>query len=320
MRIQSAILLSALFLCAACDHPTKTAQSKTSSATTGSTHGAAHTDAPVAKGKFAIDKLQINASQRVYKTKGLPSPDDVRDEVHDKLMASPAFDPGGTRKLSGAVTYDVRKFNDPKAGPVDDVAIIVALAEKGDGEGPHARLQGTANVRATDLKSKNPPTKTVVDRAVTDAVDAVITHAHISAASDAELVEIIKNEKESERTHLVAIQEARERQPDGGAAAIRPYLKSDDASLQVAASAALVKYGDKDSYSDIIKLAETMSRNKNRRLVPLIHVIGEMDSPEGQTYLEALAEGHSAPMIRKIAREVLQNKSKRRKKLEELEK
>lgn len=257
------------------------------------------------EGKFSIQTLKISGSQAVYQIDGAPRPEEVEDKLTAAIEALDTFAEDGPRGLSGMVTYDVRPL--PTEGY--DVMLIGGL------NSPRAKFSAGANYKSTDEKWKGKSLQEMVDGAVEEFASRIGAQAKVLGSDVDGLVKILKDEDEPQEAKLLAIQEIRERDAKEHLDDIRPLLDdSNEPELRTAAAATLVSMGDDQSRSAILKTAEDFSREKNPQYVPMLHILASLGGNEIISYLEAVAEGHSAPAVREVAKEALSDARENRRK------
>lgn len=270
------------------------------------THGAAPAaeDEPT-EGKFSV-ALKVSGSQEVFQMKDAPKPEAVQAHLKSAIEETPAFAPDGPRKLEGMVTYDIKALPDDKGY---DVVLLGTL------NSPHANFNAGVNVQSTDKGYVGQPLSGVVDGAVAEFARRIGAQARVIGGDNANLKTILENPDEPDSARLMAIQEIRERRATEHTEVVRKYLAPEyDVKLRLAAAATLVSMGDEKSRADILKVAEDFSRDRNPQFVPMLHILGDLGGPEVMTYLSAVADGHSAPAVREVAKEVLEKAQENEKK------
>jgi hypothetical protein len=128
--------------------------------------------------------------------------------------------------------------------------------------------------------------------------------AKVKSANDQEILAVLSGDDDN-ATKLIAVQEARDRRIEGSVPLVRPLLDARDERLQVAAAAMLVSMKDEESYSNVIRITEDFSRDANPQMLPMLYIVADLKTPESRTYLQAVAEGHDSPNVRKVAKEAL---------------
>ena len=249
-------------------------------------------------GAFSVKDLKVSGSQTVYQLDGVPNPDDVTRKLRAALVEQENFAADGPRELSGIVTYDVREL--PDGG--HDVMLIGGLGS------PNAKFDAGINYKSTQERWKDKSLGEMVDAAVEDFASRISAQARVLGADVEGLVAVLESSEEPSGAQLLAIQELREREAKEQLGAIRPYLgQGHSGELRVAASAALVSLDDTESYGDILQVAQDLSRDRDPQFVPMLHILSDIGGTEVETYLQAVAEGHSAPAVRKVAEDALKN-------------
>lgn len=255
--------------------------------------------APVG-GKFSLEALRVTASQTTYTAEGAPKPDEVKERLQQALYASDAFDEGGDRELVGTLMYDVRNEDG-----VWDVTLFGGLTS------PNAEFEAGSQLRSDDEAFANKPLRDLVEEATDRVAKKLIAQAAVLTAGVDELVAILESPDAADEARLKAIQEIREREAKEAIPAVRSQLTAEHRSeLRTAAAATLVQLGDTESSSEIIKVAEDLSRDRDPQYVPMLHVLADLGGTEAVTYLEAVAQGHSAPAVREVAAEALKTARK----------
>lgn len=256
---------------------------------------------PRVEGKFSVT-LKVSGTAEVYQREGAPKPEEVEKRLVDALYATDPFAADGARALEGTVTYDVKSLPDEGG---TEVVMFGAL------NSPDANFNAGVNNQSTDEQWKNLPLAEMVHGAIDQFTSQIITQARVVGGDAATLLAILENEEEPEPARLMAIQEMRERKLVQDIPALRKYLQSGTPEkLRLAAAAALVSLGDTESRTEILEVAEELSRERDPRYVPMLHILGDLGGDEVITYLEAVAEGHAAPAVRDVAAEAL-NKARR---------
>ncbi len=247
-------------------------------------------------GKFSVT-LKISASQDVYTSEGAPKPEEVEAALKAALYKTEAFEEGGPRALKGLVNYDIKSL--PNDGG-HDIVLLGSL------NSPGANFDAGVNVQATDEAWKGKSLREMVDGAVAQFAGRIGAQARVIGGDDANLRTILESSTETEDLRLMAIQEIRERRLKQHLDVVRGYLDpAQPPTLRLAASAALVSMDDKASASEILTVAEDFSRDRNPQFVPMLHILSDLGGTEIITYLEAVAEAHSAPAVRTVAQEAL---------------
>lgn len=292
-RIKTTGLLTLLLLIglSACDKPATTDKSGTVDPTSEATG-----DSAASSGKFSVE-LKISGSQEVYKIEGAPKPEEVQESLSSALYKQEAIEKDGPRKLKGVVNYDIKMLPDD-AGY--DILLLGAL------NSPGANFDAGVNVQSTDEKWKEKSLAEMVDGAVAEFATRIGGQARVIGGDDENLGTILENVKENETTKLMAIQEIRERRDTKHLELVRGFLAEDQPpKLRLAACATLVSLGDTTSRTEILKVAEDFSRDRNPQFVPMLHILGDLGGTEVTTYLETVADAHAAPAVRTVAQEVL---------------
>lgn len=141
---------------------------------------------------------------------------------------------------------------------------------------------------------------------IASIADQISAQATIVVAGADELAAILSDDDATDTRYLMAIQEIRERRLEDAIPDVRPFLAPERSSkLRTAAAATLVQLGDEESRSDIIKVAEDLSRDKDPQYVPMLHILADLGGPEVVTYLQTVADAHGAPAVRQVAAEAL---------------
>lgn len=285
----------AVALLAACDDksPDRPAEEK-SSAQTSTTEKEGDADAP-----FGIGKIRVIGSQGVYKLgDDVPEPADVREKLVAAIEDQPLFASSGEQTVDGQFTYDVRKAEDGAW----DMMIVGSVRTD------NARFDGGINYKSSDERWKGKSLQQMVDAGATSVAEKLDAQAHVLGSDTDEIIAILQDADEPEEAHLLAIQEVRERSARNATEQVKPFLNDPKHSskLRVAAAATLVGLGDETVRADVLKLAEQLSRDRDPQYVPVLHILADLGGPEVITYLEAVAEGHSAPAVRAVASEALE--------------
>lgn len=250
-------------------------------------------------GPIAIEDLQVGASQSTMMTEGAPAKDAIEAELRDALYAFSSFDSEGSRTMSGRVTYDVRMVEERGKSPSVDVVFFGEFEEKT----PDVPRKISAEVQATGDPADG--VKELVSKALATFAEQVDGQARVYASNDSELLDYIANPNEPSSARLKAVQEARDRRLTGAGSTIEALLDSNDDRLRVAAASALVAFERESAYGRVIGLAEEFSRDRNPQLMPVLYIVGDIDTDASRTYLQTVAEAHSEPAVRAIAQEAL---------------
>lgn len=293
-HIWACIGLAALVAAAGCENADKAQKSAQNEAT--STDEASSEGDGTTTGPFVIEAIKVNGSQATFKLEGAPKPDELEKKLRTALEASPAFTAQGPRKVKGTITYEARPL--PSNGGWD--VVLLGGFRRSD-----AMLDAGVNFKSTDEGLGELALPQLVDRAVEEFSNRIIAQARVVGASAEVLTEILRAD-EHPKTHLLAIQEIRERKVAPAAQAVRPFLSAETpAELRTAAAAALVAVGDEESRPKILAVAEDFSRDRNAQFLPLLQILADMGGSEVETYLGAVAEGHASPEVRMVAEEAL---------------
>lgn len=248
-------------------------------------------------GKFSL-KLKVSGTAETYQIEGALKPEEMQSALEAALYAQEAFEKGGPRELTGTVTYDVKTLPDGEAG--HEVVLFGAL------NSPSANFSAGVQHQSTDETWAGQPLGAMIEGAAEKFATQIGAQARVVGGDDDALFAILQNTEEPEPARLMAIQEIRERGLTQHIEELRKYLDAEQPEqLRLAAAAALVSLGDKESRTEIIKLAEDMSRDRNPKYVPMLHILGDLGGEEVTTYLETVAEAHSAPAVRTVAEEAL---------------
>ncbi len=255
------------------------------------------TEAP--EGPIAIASLKVLGSQSTMLHEGAPSSDQVKEAVEDALYDTEAFSEDGERKAQGSLTYDIRSIDKKDGNAAVDVAIFGDLMVRDE------PIELSAKVIVGNDENPNASVRDLVNKAVSGLALQLDGQARVMDSEDGELLDFIADEDEDASARLAAVQQARDRRLTGAASTIEPLLEDDDERLRVAAAAALVAFKKQETYSKVIGVAERFSRDRNPQLMPLLYIVGDMNTDESKTYLKTVAEAHSEPTVRKIAEEAL---------------
>lgn len=264
--------------------------------------GSSTPDAPAAaesagpvEGKFSLTELKVRPTADAMKADGAPDPETVRSEFEAALYASDSFDRGGTREMEGSLMFDVR--------PLEDGWDIMLFGGVG---APDAKFEASASYRTTDPRHAGKSIEELVSMGIASIADQISAQATIVVAGADELAAILSDDDATDTRYLMAIQEIRERRLEDAIPDVRPFLAPERSSkLRTAAAATLVQLGDEESRSDIIKVAEDLSRDKDPQYVPMLHILADLGGPEVVTYLQTVADAHGAPAVRQVAAEAL---------------
>lgn len=251
-------------------------------------------------GPISVGQLRVVASQSTLLTEGAPAADQVKKSVIDALYATPSFEADGTRAMKGSLTYDIRRVTKQDGGTAIDVALFGDFKLSGQ-----AQTELSAKVIVGNEKAPDSTPQDLLSKAIEKFSKQLDGQARVMASQDGDLLDFISDESEEASARLVAVQEARDRRLTGASNTIEPLLADEDERLQVAAAAALVAFEKKDTYSKVIGVAEQFSRDRNPQLMPMLYIIGDMNTDESKIYLKTVAEAHSEPTVQKIAQEAL---------------
>lgn len=247
------------------------------------------------EGKFSVDALKVTASQTTYQAADAPKPEEVKERLVNALYRSEVFEEGGPRELTGTLMYDVRK-----EGDVWDVTLFGGL------NSPNVRFEAGTELKSSDESWQGKPLREIVEAATDSVAEKILTQASVSGADVEGLIAVLEDPEAKDEARLSAIQEIREREAKVAIPAVRAQLSPERRSeLRTAAAATLIQLGDMESGPRIIAVAEDLSRERDPQYVPMLHILADLGGPEAVTYLEAVAEGHSAPAVREVAKEAL---------------
>lgn len=250
-------------------------------------------ETPKAKGPIAVTEFKIQASQAVMKLEGV----DIKAleaGIQSDLHAHESFDPDGPTKGKGYAIFDVRERPESvEVMLVGGVAVDTSV---------FGELKAEVVVRDADIDDRRVPS--LVEEARRRFVKRVGAAAKVKSANDQEILAVLSGDDDN-ATKLIAVQEARDRRIEGSVPLVRPLLNARDERLQVAAAAMLVSMKDEESYSDVIRITEDFSRDANPQMLPMLYIVADLKTPESRTYLQAVAEGHDSPNVRKVAKEAL---------------
>lgn len=247
------------------------------------------------EGKFSIAKLSVRPSQDTFSIEGAPKPEEVQAVIEKKLYGTSSFEKGGPRALDGSIVYDLHPITDGY-----EVMLYGGLSSA------NAKFEAGAGYKTTDEQWKDEPVADMVLAAADDLASKLAAQAEVMGSDVGGLIAVLDAESSKDEARLIAIQELRERKATESLPALRKHLDAKFRSeLRTAAAATLVQLGDTESRSDIIKVAEDLSRERDPQYVPMLHILADMGGEEVVTYLEAVAEGHGAPAVREVAKEAL---------------
>ena len=243
--------------------------------------------------------LKVSGTQATYETEGALKPEEVQKRLLDAIHATDAFAPDGGRKLQGRVTYDIKPLEGGEEG-----YDLVLLGNLGATD---AAFQAGVNYRSNDEKFRGKPVAEMVEAAIDSFATRIGGQARVLGGSDKVLGEILANTDEPEEARLMAIQEIRERKVTDHLEIVRAQLKDagQPGKIRLASAATLASLGDEASRAEILALAEHFSRERDPQFVPMLHILGDLGGDEVRTYIEAVADGHAAPAVRDVARDVL---------------
>ncbi len=286
------MLLLALLL-VACEQNKGTDEAATEEPSAEQTEEKGDADAP-----FGVGKIEIIGSQGVYRMEEAPKPETVQEKLHQALLERELFAKSGETTVDGKFTYDVRKTDD---GAFDMMIV-------GGVNGDNVRFDAGVNYVSSDERWKGKSLDEMIETGVEKVAEKLEAQAHVLGADVDGLIAILKDDEEPEEAHLLAVQEVRERSLREASEHVKPFLDSSHSSkLRVAAAATLVGLGDETVRGDVLKLAEELSRNRDPQYVPTLHILADLGGQEVITYLETVADGHSAPAVRKVASEALKD-------------
>lgn len=261
-------------------------------ATTGSEAAAANESQSEA---FTVS-LRVSATQSALSA-DVPKSEELAEQLMAGLYESAVFAADGAKKLDGMVMYDVKALPN-EAG--HEVMLIGGL------QSPDAKFDAGVNLQTTDDKWKDASLRELVDGAAAEFVKRIIAQARVVGGDDSALAKILADSSEPLDAQVMALQEVRERRATELLPQVKPFLSEErDPALRLAAAATLVSIGDTSERAEILKVAETFSRDRDPRLVPMLHILGDLGGEEVVTYLQTVADAHDAPAVREVAKEVL---------------
>lgn len=245
-------------------------------------------------GPLTVKDFRLVASQNAYQTPGAPKPEALEAQIVLALNNSAGFLATGGRQATGSVTYEI-KVSEGKT----EVMLFGGIKASGsDARGLKAEIL------VTDADTEDKSAEAVANEAVSRFVKRIAAQAEVEQASDEEIVGLL----DSADARLVAIQEIRDRRLRDTTPRLRDLLLDADAQVRVSTAAALVAFEDAESYSNIIKVTEELSRDRNPQLMPMIYVVADIKTGEAKTYLQTLADAHPVEAVRKVAAEALAKK------------
>jgi hypothetical protein len=253
---------------------------------------------------FSVGKLKIIAASNIYSNPEATKPEELTKQLTAALEATPSYNEDAA-PLYGSITYDARTTSAASAERSRDVVLFGDLRRKGDDD-PTAKY--TSEVLVRSEPGSDETYADVTKEAVKQFAERIDATIRIRGASAKGLTAILKSADETEKAKVTAIQQIRERQIDGTEPVLRDILaakKGESDALRVAAAAALVELGDAESRPKILELAPTDSRDKNANLLPMIYILGDMGGQDVVTYLSTVADAHSSPQVRQVAKEAV---------------
>lgn len=246
-------------------------------------------------GAFAVT-LKVSGTQAVFQAE-VPKPDEVAAQITAELYKSDVFAADGPRKLEGTVMYDIQQLP-------DDAGMEVMLI--GGLRSPNAKFDAGVNFQSSDEAWQGKSPTEIVGGATAEFAERIVAQARVIGGDDATLAKILTGDDEPLDARLMAIQEVRERRLPDLIPQVKPYLdEAHDPALRLAAAATLVSLGDTSARAEILQLAETFSRDRDPRIVPLLHILGDLGGDEVVMYLQTVADAHSAEAVRTVAGEAL---------------
>jgi hypothetical protein len=312
MRASLTLLIS-LALLAACE---KTEPSGADLAPEPTSNTARAEDAPregAGAGAFGYSALRVGSLPGPEAAQGAPT----NDEVEAILEAS--------LKDASSLTLD------PDALPLDASWALRVVEKEGEQAQVFAAVQvlaavdgapqryGTTALRAVDegapeAAGPSGPVRTpraLLERVAREAVAELDQDVAVRAASDAELAGLLRQD-----TLLLglAARRALERakpavvsgELPGGVGIMRRYLKHERPEAVLTAAAAIVQAGDEASAPMLVEAAATLSRaSMATPFTAMLFLLGDLDAPEGDAYLESICAGHPNDEVRSDACQAL---------------
>ncbi len=246
---------------------------------------------------FALKTSKISASENAYKMEGAPKPEVFETCIVKGLKQAPPFSGQSGNDVNLRITYDI---------PKDDPKTIVLLAELQE-LGGRKRLFSTGT-KTTSKEGLND----IADEACQVLVSRLINKIAVQTATKDELIALISDPKSKSDTLKDAIQNIREQNIEAAAPQLAKLLRNENTSVAVAAAASLSKFQYFQARSDVLALAEKLSREKNPSYLSMIYILADFGGPEIEEYLRVISTSHDISKVREIAKKAIEKaKSKK---------
>lgn len=146
------------------------------------------------------------------------------------------------------------------------------------------------------------------DGSKTGSSQATKARVDKSAEDAAQVIAQLNDDKLSTDKRLAAIHRAGDEKIERAIPRLHKLLSADDPDVVVAAAAALSQLDDAEADNDVVEAAGRLSRRREyEHLREILFVVGAIGGPASRTYLQAVADGHQVPPIRRAAAQILEN-------------